>query len=150
MSLEDRIKNLEDIEAIKRLKHRYCYDNDSNNGKAVRDMFTDDAVWDGGAQFGVYKGDKELTEFFATKAPYEFYVHAVLNPIIEVKGDEGTGIWYLIEPATLENGQAVWICGRYDEKYVRIGGRWKFKEICVKSFFVTPFEKGWHKEQFIK
>ena len=48
--LEKRLQTLEDIEAIKRLKARYCamcdagYDSDGLAG-----LFTEDAVWDGGS-----------------------------------------------------------------------------------------------------
>ena len=52
MSLEDierRLKVLEDVEEIKRLKARYCaYCDDSYDADAIASLFIEDAVWDGG------------------------------------------------------------------------------------------------------
>ncbi len=66
MSLEDlerRIKVLEDIEEIKRLKHRYCaYCDDSYDADALADLFTEDAVWDGGER-GRNDGREAIREF---------------------------------------------------------------------------------------
>jgi hypothetical protein len=67
MSLEDlerRIRVLEDIETIKKLKARYCALCDEHfdaDGLAV--LFTEDAVWDRGA-LGCYRGRKAIQTFF--------------------------------------------------------------------------------------
>ena len=58
-NLEKRIKVLEDIEDIKRLKRRYClYCDDSYDADALADLFTEDAVWDGGIR-GKSEGREE-------------------------------------------------------------------------------------------
>ena len=47
-SLEKRIQVLEDIEEIKKLKHRYCALCDADyDADALAELFTEDAVWDG-------------------------------------------------------------------------------------------------------
>ena len=52
MSLDDidrRLRVLEDIEAIKKLKSRYCYLCDDNyDADGLASLFTEDAVWEGG------------------------------------------------------------------------------------------------------
>ena len=46
--LERRVGVLEDVEAIKRLKHAYCtYCDDQYDADALADLFVEDAVWDG-------------------------------------------------------------------------------------------------------
>jgi len=54
MSLEDlerRVRVLEAIEDIKRLKHRYCaICDDHYDADAWAGLFTEDAVWDGGTR----------------------------------------------------------------------------------------------------
>ena len=46
-SLERRIKELEDKEEIKQLKHRYCCLCDNTyDADALAELFTEDAVWD--------------------------------------------------------------------------------------------------------
>ena len=52
MSLEDierRLRALEDVEAIKRLKARYCaYCDDHYDADGIASLFVEDAIWDGG------------------------------------------------------------------------------------------------------
>ena len=127
MSLEDldrRLNVLEDIEAIKVLKRRYCvYCDDNYDLDGLASLFTEDAVWDGG-HFGKSEGRGQIRSFFQ-KAPQNlpFAVHMVLNPIIEVNGDIAKGTWYLFQACTFGDGdRAVWGSARYDEDYVRVDG----------------------------
>ncbi len=52
MTLDDidrRLRAIEDIEEIKRLKARYCsYCDDNYNADSIANLFTEDAIWDGG------------------------------------------------------------------------------------------------------
>ena len=153
MSLEDietRLKVLEDMEAIKKLKARYCaYCDDNYDADSIANLFIEDAIWDGGMR-GRVEGKEAIRNFFST-APQRmsFAIHMVLNPIIEVDGDTATGVWYLIQPCTFTEGdQAVWGSARYNEEYVRVDGEWKFKNLNVTSFFWTPFDQGWVKARF--
>ena len=70
-ALERRIQQIEDLEAIKRLKYEYagaC--DDFYNPEIMLTLFTEDAIWDGGADFGVHRGHAELKEFFMGVSPY--------------------------------------------------------------------------------
>lgn len=149
--LERRLKVLEDIEEIKVLKRRYCaYCDDNYDADALAELFTEDAIWDGGIR-GKNEGREEIRHFFQV-APERlpFAVHMVLNPIIEVNGDTAKGTWYLFQACTFADGdQAVWGSARYDEDYVRVDGRWMFKHLKLTSNFWTPFEDGWVKTQFV-
>ena len=149
-SLERRIKALEDIEEIKRLKHRYCaLCDDTYDADALAELFTEDAVWDG-KERGRNNGREAIREFFQN-APNRlpFAIHMVMNPIIVVDGDRATGVWYLFQPCTYAEGnQAVWGSARYDEEYVRVDGRWMFQNLTLSSHFWTPFNQGWAEAQF--
>ena len=100
--LAQRIQTLESIEAIKKLKARYC------------------ALCD-----NQYDAD-------------------------EVDADTATGQWYLFQPCTLAEGnQAAWLTGRYEERYEKRDGEWKFKYLSVTPFFFTPYGDGWVKTPFL-
>ena len=153
MNLEDlerRLRVLEDIEAIKKLKARYCAYCDNNyDADGIAALFTEDAVWDGG-KFGRYEGREAIRTFFRG-APriFPFAIHQVMNPIIEVEGEQAKGQWYLFQPATLAEGnQAVWLAARYEEEYVKVESEWKFKRLKVFPSFLTPYDQGWVKKRF--
>ena len=133
--LEHRVRALEDVEAIKRLKARYClYCDDDHNPDGVAGLFVEDGVWDGGERRGRYEGREAIRRFFPEvgRQRYSFSMHPALNPIITVDGDTGHGSWYLLMAATVRDGnQAVWNSGRYEEDYVRVDGAWKFRSLRI-------------------
>lgn len=149
--LETRIRILEDIEEIKKLKSRYVYCLDERDWDGVLDYFTDDAKVDFGA-FGKYEGKKELVKFFKETFPpvTSFTVHMTQDPIIEIDGDKAKGRWYMHESFTLaEKDSAAWGAVRYDEEFVREKGKWKCKSSFLKIFYLTPYEEGWVKKRMI-
>ncbi len=155
MNLEDiaqRVQTLEDVEAIKKLKARYCAGADERDEDKFVGCFTEDAVWDGG-NFGHYEGKAAIREFFGTiPQVLSFAIHYVMNPRIEVNGDKATGYWYLLEPCTMLEGgeQAVWGIAKYEEEYVRVDGEWKIRNLILAPECWTPFEQGWVNQQFLE
>ena len=108
--LEARIQRLEDIESIRALKARYCmYCDDNYDVEGLASLFTEDAIWDGGIR-GKAIGRDGIREFFQ-HAPERlpFAVHMVMNPLIEVNGDEATGVWYLFQACTYARGENLYI-----------------------------------------
>jgi ketosteroid isomerase-like protein len=145
--LAARIRRLEDIEALKQLKHRYCAAcDDDYDPERLAPLFTEDAVWDGGAM-GCFEGRAAIRAFFAaTRALVPFAIHHVTNPVIEVDGDRAFGQWYLWEPIVFAQGdQALWMAGRYDDRYRREGDRWLFEKVTVDLRMLSPYEKGFAK-----
>ncbi len=62
----DRLRQLEDIEAIKRLKAQYAAACDDNyDADAIANLFVENALWDGG-NFGKAEGREKIRAFFAT------------------------------------------------------------------------------------
>ena len=154
MSLEEierRLRVLEDVEEIKRLKARYCgYCDNNYEADKIASLFVEGGVWDGGIR-GKAEGREAIREFFVNASRrLPFAVHMVMNPIIEVDGDTATGTWYLFQPCTYSEGdRAVWGSARYDEEYVRVNGAWMFRHLKLTSHFWTPFDEGWAKAQFV-
>lgn len=148
--LERRLQVIEDIEAIKKLKAKYCaaYDN-QYDADAIATLFTEDAVWDGG-NFGKCEGREAIRTFFqGASRIFPFALHQVMNPLIEVDGDTAIGQWYLFQPCTLgKQNQAMWLAAKYQEQYVRSDGEWQFKSMKVNAEFFTPYKEGWAKKKF--
>jgi len=150
-ALEARFRKLADIDEIRRLKARYAAACDSNyDADAIADLFTEDAVWDGG-KFGKAEGRENIRRFFRrAREVFSFAIHNVMNPRIDVDGDRATGQWYLVQPATREPGtQAVWLAAVYHDEYVRVSGKWLFKYLLLSSNFLTPYEHGWAEKRFV-
>lgn len=156
--LEDRIRVLEDLEAIKKLKARYCFLVDEAVGgsreSAVElvSLFTEDAFADFG-EFGRYERSEGLVAFFADFVPglLSYTAHMVHNPVIEINGDRATGDWYFEVPCTLRaTNLAGWLQGRYQEEYVREEGAWLWKSITADFDYATPFDEGWAKTRMFQ
>ncbi len=144
-SLEQRLQVLEDIEAIRKLKARYCaYCDDSYNSEGLASLFVEDAIWDGGV-LGRCDGRDEIRNFFVNASrSISFAIHHVCNPLIEVDGDRATGQWYLFQPCTYADGErAIWMVARYHDEYVRRAGVWSFQNVRIDLSFSTPFHEGW-------
>lgn len=157
MDLDDlaaKLQRLEDLDAIKTLKHQYCaYCDDHYNPDGIAGLFVEDGIWDGG-DFGRYAGREAIRRFFrGAPKVLSFAAHQVMNPIIKLDGDRATGEWKLLQPCTLEGAQgprAMWLAANYHDEYVRTPSGWKFKQLTVESLFFTPHEDGWVKTRTVR
>lgn len=145
--LEKRITILEDIEAIKKLKARYCEicDDDHNQDRIVQ-IFAEDGIWES-KDLGRAQGHAELRKLFKSFAErISFSQHNVMNPIIEVSGNTAKGSWYFFGPFTFRKGnRQMWLAARYEDDYVKINGEWKFQHLRAIGRMAAPYEKGWAK-----
>jgi len=153
--LNKRIAVLEDIEAIKKLKARYCYLADAGIKGDISKMdelmtyFADDAWIDFGTADSpdVHKGKEAVSRFYKVNVcdALSYSAHLVANPIIEVDGDKARGSWYVFVPCTLrEADSASWLSGKYEDGYVKINGQWKWTSIIFRAEFNSPFTgPGW-------
>lgn len=150
--LAERVQRLEDIEAIKALKARYCARcDDGYDSDGIAELYTEDAVWDGGNTFGVREGREAIRKHFEGAASrVSIARHHVMNPVIEVDGDTAAGQWLLFQPCT-DRGidGAVWLAATYYDQYRRVDGRWLIHHTKIDVAFFTPFDKGWTVERFL-
>ncbi|MBF6560470.1 MAG: nuclear transport factor 2 family protein [Candidatus Binataceae bacterium] len=143
--LEARITRIEDIEAIKRLKARYCaICDDKHNPDLITTLFAEDGIWEG-ADLGSHQGHAAIRALFQSfQERISFSQHNVMNPIIEVAGDRAKGSWYLLGPFTFRKGnRALWLAARYDDDYVKVNGEWKFQHLRAIGRMAAPYAKGW-------
>tara|TARA_B100000809_G_scaffold239364_1_gene260860 strand:- start:198 stop:692 length:495 start_codon:yes stop_codon:yes gene_type:complete len=145
--LENRIRAVEDTDAIRNLKARYAeLCDDDYNPDGIAALFVDDAVWESGP-LGRFEGKESIRDFFRGASEiFTFAIHYSLNPQIEITGDTARARWYLFMPCTVGDGdQAMWRAGIDDEEYVRVDGHWMFKSKKSTGIFNTPFDSGWAK-----
>ena len=157
--IEERLRALEDREAIKALKAFYakCADDkytvdhrrkpaeeiDRLTRRQVTAVFTEDAVWDGGPQFGVLRGREAIYEHLRA-GPWSFSMHYFVSPVIEVNGDEARASWMLWQPCTFaEQNRSMFMSAATDDEYVRTPDGWRMRRMTFTLKFLTPIEQPW-------
>jgi hypothetical protein len=145
-SLEDRVRVLEDVEAIRKLKARYCAACDDNhNAETLGTLFAEDATWEA-SNMGLASGRKAIQEKLGAvgkSGRIRNSAHHAINPIIEVEGDRASGHWRLIMLYTANEpgGATSWlrIIGWYRERYVRVRGEWLFQSLYCQVEEHAPY-----------
>lgn len=153
--IEKRLARLEDVEAIKNLKHQYahCCSDPGYDPDGFASLFVDDAVWESDA-FGTYDGREAIHSFIANlREELLWALHYMVNPVIDVADDglSARGMWVLLEPATMTSSDgpdAVLMTGNYSDDFVKVGGEWKFKKVHVHFHQVSNLDQGWVRQPF--
>ena len=158
-----RIQYMEDLEAIRRLKHYYychCVDRAvAGDEQAIEETisrFTEDIVADF-TGLPLAEGKEAVAAFYAQGVPafLSWCQHRVMNEVIDIDGDTATAIWYIDCPASLRKGNPTgiegsgFIAGRYVEEYIREEGVWKWKKITALLDVQKSFSDNWNKAQQI-
>ena len=145
-SIERRLSVLEDIEAIRKLKARYCAACDDNhNAENLGALFAEDASWEA-SNMGRADGRAAIQELLGAvgrSGRIRNSAHHAINPIIDVDGDRATGDWRLIMlyTANQPDGSLEYlrIIGTYRERYVRVGGEWLFQSLDCRVEEHAPY-----------
>ena len=155
-TLESRLRLLEDVEAIRQLKARYGELVDARYGREgvkepeqlqklageIADLFSADAVWEGGKALGTCRGRQEIYERFL-KPTLRFSWHYFVKPRIQVDGDGARGTWDILAPCSGRDGKPLWMAGVEDDEYVREDGRWLHSRMKLRVVFMAPHSTGW-------
>lgn len=146
IELEERLRRLEDVEAIRALDARYCRLLDDGRWDELMEVFTEDGEFDG---LSHPKGQSEMRAFFASLASggLTSFWHFVTNFDIEVDGDTATARSFLWQPC-VQNGEPWVAAGRYDDRVVRVDGRWLFRVKKVRFHYFAPLAEGWDENRF--
>ena len=155
--LEQRIKHIEDLEEIRRLKHYYychCVDRavagETGAIEETISRFCEDIV----AYFTglpLAEGKEAVAAFYAQGVPafLSWCQHRVMNDVIDIDGDSATASWYVDVPCVFRAGNPTgvegsgFINGRYQEEYVREDGVWKWCRITALLDTQKPFADNW-------
>lgn len=155
-ALRARVEVLEAFQAIQNLKARYGSLADRRYTRkgprsepeiaaaadALVELFTEDAVWDGGATLGVAEGHDAIRARFVAPT-LEFSWHYFVKPEIHVDGDEASGTWDILAPCTLQDGTAMWMSGVEHDRYRRVDGVWLHSHMRLEPVFMVPHATGW-------
>ncbi len=138
------MSRLDDIEAIKKLKHRYLRNLDCKNWDELGECFTDDAQTSySDGQFCFEGRDNIVTFLKEVMQETLLTMHQGFHPEIEITGDTtATGSWafhdYLIE---MNSNMSIRGYGYYHDEYVKIGENWKIKSTGYKRVFEESWER---------
>lgn len=143
-SIEQRVRELEDREAIKELTARYCAHIARADAEAAANLFTDDGVLDmSDSGFKPVRGREALLNFYrASVREPEAALPFIHNHVIELSGDYARGTC-AIEARFARNGESITAAGYYEDKYRRERGTWRFAERKLFFHHVVPLKQGW-------
>jgi hypothetical protein len=112
----------------------------------------EDAVWDGGSEWGTYNGKTAILDVLKKFSEGILWaVHYVAAPHIEVKDDMAYGGWYALGFGVVrKNNQAYISSAFYNDEYKKIDGRWFISKVKIKRYFLSPYEEGWGKVRVFK
>ena len=147
MDLDARIRRLEDIEAIQRLKHRYWRCLDLKLWDDLAGCFTEDATADYGEGRYRFAGAEAILRFLREalgQASGSVTVHHGHHPEIELTSETtARGTWALYNYLFNERHRRSLRMGAYyHDEYVKVGGEWKLRH----SGYKTIFHEEWSRD----
>jgi hypothetical protein len=156
--LERRLAAVESVQEIERLKARYAELVDARYSRGavvaparltelagqIAELFSEDAVWDGGRALGLARGRTEIAARMR-EPTLLFSWHYFLKPRIEVAGDSARARWDILSPCTTKDGRPHWMAGFEDDGYRKVDGRWLHQHMKLTVVFLSPHATGWEK-----
>jgi uncharacterized protein (TIGR02246 family) len=120
---------MDDIEAIKQLKGRYCRTMDTKDWAGMRRVFADDVVMDTTESGGdVMAGADEFLAFLSQTLEGVVTVHHCHMPEIDVTSpSEASAFWAMEDMLRWPDGSELHGYGHYRETYAKDAGGWRIK-----------------------
>ncbi len=143
LQLERKIQELQDIEAIKKLKARYWNSVDAQRWDDLADCFVEDTVFET-SFFGRMEGKNHIIRVLKRAMKNVKTAHQGHNPEIEIISDSAaSGRWALNDCVGTLGRQFSRGYGRYEDDYVKDNGAWKIKKSVLSyTFRETTKDKG--------
>lgn len=145
-SIEERLRHLEDVEAIRALDAAYCRLLDSGDWDGLVALFTPDGEFVG---LDTARGRQELRAFFAGLADGGLiaFWHHVGNHEMTVDGDTARVRSSLWQPC-VQDGVAHIAAGQYHDELIRHDGHWRYRRKQVSFEYFVPLAEGWDRGRF--
>lgn len=139
--MQEDIRRLTDLEAIRDLARRYAHCVWLGDAVAAADLFVEDCVMDTGSQDPIH-GRQALIAVYRSAFGQSLFQPFVHNHVIELGGDQATGVCYLDLRAVID-GRSMIGSGYYRDCYVRGQDSWKFKSRRLTMAYLVPLAEGW-------
>lgn len=136
-SVEQRLRILEDKEAIRELLIAYGRDFAKRDFAAYAQLFASDGVWSGGGPGArAYTGPDAIREFVTRTYPPSQYpgsYHVMSSLSVQILDENNATAWsrwtYIV--LGVHGEPAPFAAGHYEDTLVREAGAWKFKRRTV-------------------
>ena len=147
-----RLERLEAMEEIRHLKQGMALAADPHMDiDMFVNLYTEDGIMEFTNWDTVLRGHDEIRAFMEVN-PFTWMFHCLLPVKIEVADDclSASARWYLFEAATVHNSRTqeydpVWVAGYYDDKMIRVDGKWKLTHTALTQEILCSYQEGWGK-----
>lgn len=132
MGQQDPHREVRDYQEIQGLRAEYSHTIDTAIDTGEWDdfvsLYTEDAVVD--YPQATLRGHDEIEAFGEDlEELYEYSMHTVQMPSLDIDGDEATGRWYMLVFYIASDGSEGHALGYYEDKYRRVDGEWLFSRV---------------------
>jgi hypothetical protein len=140
LTIEERLRRVEDQLEIGQLRATYCHLLDERRWDAFVDLFTEDGCFEG---LATVQGREQLLRFFGGTVPSlgEGFWHFCTNGTVHLDGDTATGR-ISMEYLSVKDGISYVSAGHYDDVMLRVDGHWKFKSRRITFYYFAPLSEG--------
>jgi hypothetical protein len=157
--LEDKNRELQDVEEIKKLQRIYGYYVERGRLDEAADLFSDSPDVSCGPSYSLMVGKENVRRMFSSQRPFgvfegtkpDDYLHITIpvSGVVDVDGDGKTAKarWYALMYLcnATPGGGAVFGVGMYENEYIKEDGKWKILHLQFDDIFLSPYEDGWAK-----
>lgn len=123
MDHDARLQELEDIEEIRTLTHRYAWYVARAENEQIGTLFTEDGSFEAVGSENVKVQGRETLVAFLARLKADGSVPLVLNHIIDVDGDAARSVCKMFSPWQNDKGA---FYGFYEDTLKRVDGKWLF------------------------
>jgi hypothetical protein len=155
--LENKVRILDDLEAIKKLQRSYGYYIEHWMYKEIIDCFSDSPDAELNILVGVYLGKEGVRRYFEgekRRSGNPELLHQVmqLSGVVDIDpdGKSAEGRWYGFGAVSIPTKKGVLqnlSGGTYNAKYVKEDGKWKILKLIWNPTYMFDPRAGWVKPQ---
>lgn len=142
--LESRLRQLENMELIRRTLAQYCRALDARDLKTMSTLFSRDAELVVDPWSLEFRGHQAIIEFYDQYFHWDLEGarHYYANEHIEADGDGYKSVCYFHEIVARGSDSFVgW--GTYRDTFMLEQGVWRFRRKLITILALTPIDKGW-------